>query len=372
MNIVTTVAGAAAKAAASTAAKAAGKAAGGRGSSSSSGAGYDKDFDYAAAIMRTTDPVERERLLAARQAKINGEGLYGSVASNSVLTGTFGAAQDGPRERFAAEAGQGRAGVSLDGLYEAAARARLEAFETARQQISRRLESQYADIDGSYRAGMTQAQVNARLSASGNEEKLAALGLSFSNQYAAPATGYSETSRIAVDNAYRADLNGLAAARTQARAAAAQQAAEAEAGLTTGYYADTASAALDQAKSSLSQYNADRDYSISLAGMMGYLDGAPTLSYRKYQTDLAQTISQNAVNDARYRDSQAASAAASAASADKIAYEQAFHRWKAYGYVLPADAALLGVAAGTPTADQAYRSAQLHLNTLKTNYQLSK
>lgn len=310
--------------------------------SSSSGSGsssvaFDKDFDYAEAIANTSDPVKRAQLLQARQAKIDALGLEGSVGSNEAVSQWSGSY----RPYWVSDGNSGA--LSVTGLYDAAAKARLQAFETAKQNIQKQLESQYSDIDRAYRQGMTQADVNARRSALGNEEKLAALGLSMGGAYSAPTSGYTETSRVAVDNAYRSDLNGLAEARLNARSAAAQNAAAQQAGLLSGYYSGEASAALQQAQSQLSQLGADRDYSISLAGLTGYINGMPTLSNQQMQ-----------------------------AAGEQTAYEQAMGRWKAYGYVLPADAALLGVSAGTPTSDQSYRSAQLQLDRIKTFYQTSR
>lgn len=40
------------------------------------------------------------------------------------------------------------------------------------------------------------------------------------------------------------------------------------------------------------------------------------------------------------------------------AYEQALERWKTSGYVRQGDAAILGVPAGTPTADVSYKNAR--------------
>ncbi|MBP3312406.1 MAG: hypothetical protein J6L72_09260 [Butyricicoccus sp.] len=310
--------------------------------SSSSGVGsssvaFDKDFDYAEAIANTSDPVKRAQLLQARQAKIDALGLEGSVGSNEAVSQWSGSY----RPYWVSDGNSGA--LSVTGLYDAAAKARLQAFETAKQNIQKQLESQYSDIDRAYRQGMTQADVNARRSALGNEEKLAALGLSMGGAYGAPTSGYTETSRVAVDNAYRSDLNGLAEARLNARSAAAQNAAAQQAGLLSGYDSGEASAALQQAQSQLSQLGADRDYSISLAGLTGYINGMPTLSNQQMQ-----------------------------AAGEQTAYEQAMERWKAYGYVLPADAALLGVSAGTPTSDQSYRSAQLQLDRIKTFYQTSR
>ena len=62
-----------------------------RRSSSKSGGGgnsvsFDPNLDYAEAIANTTDPQERERLLAARQAKIDALGLEGKVGSNDAVS----------------------------------------------------------------------------------------------------------------------------------------------------------------------------------------------------------------------------------------------------------------------------------------------
>ena len=65
---------------------------------------------------------------------------------------------------------------------------------------------------------MTQTDINARQSIS-NEEKLAALGLNMGARGAAATSGAAESSRIALDNQYRSDLNALGQARLSARAA---------------------------------------------------------------------------------------------------------------------------------------------------------
>jgi hypothetical protein len=59
-----------------------------------------------------------------------------------------------------------------------------------------------------YNTARGQAYTNARISALGNNEGLAAAGLA-SNAYAAPLSGYSETSRIAQNTALGNSLNAL-------------------------------------------------------------------------------------------------------------------------------------------------------------------
>lgn len=57
-----------------------------------------------------------------------------------------------------------------------------------------------------------------------------------------------------------------------------------------------------------------------------------------------------------------------ASEAQAEAYEQALDRWKTSGYVQAGDAAILGVPAGTPTADASYRNASLALQRWKAGY----
>ena len=86
-------------------------------------------------------------------------------------------------------------------------------------------------------------------------------------------------------------------------------------------------------EAALSQFNADRDYGLSVAGLTGFLNGTPTLNWRNYQLNVSSA----------------------AANAQTRAYEQALERWKTSGYVRQGDAAILGVPAGTPTADVSYK-----------------
>ena len=103
---------------------------------------------------------------------------------------------------------------------------------------------------------------------------------------------------------------------------------------------------LQQAQAALSQFNADRDYGLSVAGLTGFLNGTPTLNWRNYQLNVSSA----------------------AANAQTRAYEQALERWKTSGYVRQGDAAILGVPAGTPTADVSYKNAALALQRWKNGY----
>ena len=332
--------------------------------SSSSNKGYRDNFDYSEAIANTTDSALRQQLLAERQNKINAEGLAGMVASNAAVATWNGSYRPysvsdstdlkGPR---VLERSDNSLMSSLQQLYAEAEKARLARFEAARARIQQQLASNLAGIEGDYQAGMQQTDINAQRSVLRNEEKLAALGLNMGARGAAATSGAAETSRIAIDNQYRNDLNALERARLNARAAAQNAAAEQEAALEGNYYTASENAAMQQAQMQLSQLNADRDYSLSIAGLTGFLNGTPTLGWHNFQLNQSNTLfsqSQQVIqlqNDAQAR-----------------AYEQALNRWKTAGYVQQSDAAILGVPAGTPTADASYKNASLALQKWKAGY----
>ena len=298
---------------------------------------YREDFDYAEAIANTQDAGERQQLLAERQNKIDAEGLAGKVASNEAVSTWNGNYR--PYSVSSTQSG----GSAISQLYDAAEEARLQRLEAARARIQQQLQSNLSSIETDYTTGMRQTDINARQSVISNEEKLAALGLNMSARGAAATSGIAETSRIAIDNQYRSDLNALGQARLAARAAAQDSASAQEAALDNEYFTASESAALQQAQAALTQFNADRDYSLSVAGLTGFLNGTPTLSYREYASGLTS-------------------------QAQAQAYEQAFNRWKTSGYVQSGDAAILGVPAGTPTADVSYKNASLALQQWKAGY----
>ena len=67
------------------------------------------------------------------------------------------------------------------------------------------------------------------------------------------------------------------------------------------------------------------------------------------------------------------SAQATAISEAEIkSYDEAMTRWKTTGKVQPQDEQVLGVKAGTPTADTRFKEAELALDTIKSNYDNSR
>ena len=318
---------------------------------------YRDNFDYSDAIANTQDAAERQQLLVERQNKIDAEGLAGKVPSNEAVS-----TWNGDYQPYSVSSGGGGGGSSsgtsaLTQLYEAAEQARLKRFEAARERIQQQLASNLSAIETDYTAGMTQTDINARQSVIANEEKLAALGLNMGARGAAATSGAAESSRIALDNQYRSDLNALGQARLSARAAARDSAADQEAALESNYYASAENAALQQAQAQLAQFNADRDYSISLAGLTGFLNGTPTMSWYNYQLNAGSAANSAALGMLELSNDMQA-----------VAYEQALNRWKTSGYVQSGDADILGVPAGTPTADVSYQNANLALQQWKSGY----
>ena len=306
--------------------------------------GYKDNFDYSAAIANTSDSSERQQLLSERQNKIDALGLSGKVASNDAVSTWNGDYR--PYSISSTKTGANR----VSSLYDAAETARLKRFEAARSRIAQQLAGNLSSIESDYTAGMRQTDINARRSALANEEKLAALGLNMGARGQAATTGMAESSRIAVDNQYRSDLNALGQARLTARAAAQNAADEQLTAAENNYYTASENASLQQAQAALSQFNADRDYSLSVAGLTGFLNGTPTLNWRNYQFNVGNAE------------------ATAAANAQTRAYEQALQRWKTTGYVRQSDSAILGVPAGTPTADVSYKNASLALQRWKAGY----
>lgn len=204
--------------------------------------------------------------------------------------------------------------INIDELYRAVETSRLNAFQAAQQQSLDRLQGNLRDIAASHHNNITQTQNTTRISALGQEEKLAASGLSGGSAYTAPTSGYTESSRVAADNTLRTNLNTLSAERLKAEQDARNTSASEISQATQDYHNGLASIQLQQAQAKISQYNADRTYDYNVK---------------------------------------------------KTAYEQAMDRWKTYGVVLPADAAILGVKAGTRTASSTYQNARLALDRWK-------
>ena len=193
--------------------------------------------------------------------------------------------------------------LNIDDLYKASIAAQNKSLESAKAQSKSRMNQSIAAIRSDYRSNVTAAQNQARISALGLEEKLAAAGLNAGSAYGRATSGYTESARVASDNNLRSSLNSLMRARVNAENEARSQ-----------YSAETAQA---------EQYTSQQLSAINL---------------QKAQAKLS------------YKQSR---------------YENAMQRWQTYGYVLPADAKILGVKAGTRTATKSYQHAKLAIDRIK-------
>ncbi len=211
--------------------------------------------------------------------------------------------------------------AALDQARQAAVAAR-EA--QTRQQIDA-LSGQEGEIRRQAAGDRSQAVAAARLSALAGEERLAALGLGAG--LGAPSSGYQETSRIARDVALQNNLAGVDASETSALR---QLAAEIRQARQTGL-ADVAEleekyqlmyAQYEQQKQESQARQEQQLYDRQQDALKNYLQQA------QWQAQQDQT---------RYQHQQ-------------DAYEQALARWQLTGVVSEADAAVLGVPAGTKTA----------------------
>lgn len=362
---------------------------------------YDAAKDYSAEIAKTADPAEREKLLEERQNKIDDLGLAGRVADNAAVskwttqssasqndsdgswiggsnqTNTASQSSSGSSSRSSSQpyyASYG-SGIDIGGLYDAIEQARLKAFEKAREANSNRLESSLAGIDKDYTDSVRNAQIRSRISALGNEEKLAALGLNFGSAYQAPTSGYTETSRINQDNNLKTNLNDLETAKETARGAAMDTINTANAQLDKEAAAYTSEINLRKIADMLSQYNADRDYSLKAAQLeMDQWNKNQTaqLEQDKLRASLQKAAAELETQRQKQESDEKQTAKKQADERAQTTYGNALERWKLYGSVLPADEAVLGVPAGTKTSAQAYQDAKYKLEQMKTLYQISK
>lgn len=224
------------------------------------------------------------------------------------------------------------ASINISDLYSAVEDSRLNAFQSAKNESLTRLQGNLNQIRSTYRSGVTSAQTASRISALGQEEKLAAAGLSSGSAYAAPTSGYTETSRVASNNNLRTNLNNLSTTRMQQEQSAQSDSSSEIARAEQEYSNSLADIRLQSAQSTINQYNADRNAQMQQANA----DREQANADREYQYKTRVT-----------------------------AYEQAMARWQTYGIVLPADASVLGVAAGTRTASSSYNNAKLALDRWK-------
>jgi len=128
------------------------------------------------------------------------------------------------------------------------------------------------------------AEANARLTSQGTNERAASLGLA-GNAYKAPTSGYSETSRVAQDNAYRGALNTVTGQENTALRDIMTQVNQAQAmGLSeqAALESDWGRYTYEQEQA---QKEAEANRAIQIAGLMGTYNGQQTLQGRQAALD---------------------------------------------------------------------------------------
>ena len=168
--------------------------------------------------------------------------------------------------------------------YDNIAKARKAALDSAYEAQKATIDAQRPQLEQQYQNLRSQTYANARLNAIGNNEALAANGLA-GNLYSAPTSGYSETSRIAENNALR---NALASAnQQQALATTALDNQILQAGLTR-----------DQAyQSQLADLEAQR---LNAAQTENQFAAQYNLNVQQANDAAAQQARQNALNELQY------------------------------------------------------------------------
>ena len=104
--------------------------------------------------------------------------------------------------------------TKLDGIYSQIENAIKSAYESVISKNKAQEEARKKTLNEEYDKKKSKAYVNARLSAIGNNETLAGAGLA-GGLYLQPKSGVSESSRIAIDNSMRNNLNDLENSRRQ-------------------------------------------------------------------------------------------------------------------------------------------------------------
>lgn len=265
--------------------------------------------------------------------------------------------------------------IDINGLYDAIEQAKLKALQAAKEENAKKLAQSIADIEGNYEDSVRNTHVQSRLSALGNEEKLAAMGLNSASAYDMPTSGYTETSRISRDNMLSGNLNSLMTARNTAKSAATNTVNDANSRLDSEAAEYSANLKLSRIRDLIDQYNNEREYQLK----------SDELSFEKWAKDSSLSLDRDKLNAdtekinaeiaAQKQKQQAAYALEQQKTQNQLtqtAYENALERWKIYGTVLPSDEKILGVPKGTSTSAKAYQDAKYELERLKTLHQVSK
>lgn len=112
--------------------------------------------------------------------------------------------------------------INYDEYYDSIGNARKMALDAALLNQQQQLSAQDNALKGQYDDMRGQVYTGNRVSALGNNERMASLGLA-GNAYAGPQSGYSETSRVTQDTAMQSALNAATRQQQGARDALSMQ-----------------------------------------------------------------------------------------------------------------------------------------------------
>jgi len=238
-------------------------------------------------------------------------------------------------------------------LYNAILKAEQDAQNAQYQAQVGTLNAQLPVIDQTYDALRNKTYTNARLSALGNNETIAAKGLG-GNAYTAPTSGYSETSRVAQDTSLRNALN--AASLQQEKAKADVGTSITQAGLSNDQALASLAATTEQNK--LSAVQSENQY----AANYGLQEAAQAESTRQYNESLAQSEKQNALSLALQREQLAQAQkqfdTQMSETQKQQAISNAYTELSNFGMIKTAEAAVaLGVPIGTTLTSMQVQTA---------------
>jgi hypothetical protein len=215
---------------------------------------------------------------------------------------------------------------------------------------------QQAGINQGYDALNAQTYANARLSALGNNEALAAAGLAGAPT-AGPQSGYSETSRVRQDAALGGALNANQLARRNALDALTQQTGQAQLESGAALMGQQANLLGQQAQAEQNQYQFDTNMGfqreqdmfnrgIAEAGLTGMYGGQQTLQAQQMARQLAM---EEAGLTGLYDGQKTLQAQQLEQQQQQQQVDNAMNRVNLMGYVDEQTAAILGLPVGTPS-----------------------
>lgn len=258
----------------------------------------------------------------------------------------------------------GDSSFDVNGAYNDILNATKGAADASFANTEQQLYGQQAGIDQGYNAANAQAYGNARLSALGNNEAMASQGLT-GNAYAAPQSGYSESSRIAQNAALGNNINANELARRNALDALMGQANTARTsrdasllGSEANIYGQKANAMQNQAQFDANMALQNKEFLLNEAGVTGTYKNNPTMA--KVEADRAQALAEAGLTGI-YNGQTTMAGKQFNSQEEQRAYDNAMNQFATLGKITTQKQAdILGLKIGTTTLQ-----AQEYFNSLR-------